>query len=233
MLPAHAQIVVTNTDVVVGDVLFLDTGDKVIADGLVISSQGLVIDEASLTGESDPIKKDADHDPWVRSGTAVNEGSGYVLITAVGTSSEWGKTMALVNEAGDEETPLQEQLTYVATQISKLGVLAAVICFLALFIKWLVVNKGFPVSKVKSARLPRMGGGRGGRCRAVVAVPDRQGTSNCCGCCCLWGADQRERPAAVPAVRHHHHRRVHPRGPAAGRDAHAGLLHEEDDERQQ
>jgi hypothetical protein len=46
------------------------TGDKVIADGLVVESLGLVIDEASLTGESDPIKKN-DDDPWVRSGTQV------------------------------------------------------------------------------------------------------------------------------------------------------------------
>lgn len=53
--------------------------------------QGLIIDEASLTGESDPIKKDAEQDPWVRSGTSVNEGSGKVLIVAVGFNSEWGE----------------------------------------------------------------------------------------------------------------------------------------------
>ncbi len=150
---------VPNTEVVVGDVMFLDTGDKIIADGIVIdaqvcvatearccsraawtmraqeangggpahfpvsgkrscittatpacipnNSQGLIIDEASLTGESDPIKKDADTDPWVRSGTTVNEGSGHMLVAAVGSNSEWGKTMALVSEAGDDETPLQ------------------------------------------------------------------------------------------------------------------------------
>ncbi|GLC40623.1 hypothetical protein PLESTM_001094100 [Pleodorina starrii] len=142
------QVLIPNTEVVVGDVLFLDTGDKVIADGIVIDSQGLVLDEASLTGESDPIKKDPVHDPWVRSGTTVNEGSGHVLVLAVGPHSEWGKTMALVSEAGDDQTPLQEQLTDVAAKVSKMGVLVAVVCFLALLIKWLIVNKGGDVKKI-------------------------------------------------------------------------------------
>ena len=63
---------VQNTEVVVGDIMFLDTGDKIIADGVLFKSQGLVVDEASLTGESDPIKKDPHHDPWCRSGTTVS-----------------------------------------------------------------------------------------------------------------------------------------------------------------
>ena len=58
----------SSEEVVVGDLLFLDAGDKVIADGVVVASQGLVIDEASLTGESDPIKKEP-------SGEALLEGS--------------------------------------------------------------------------------------------------------------------------------------------------------------
>lgn len=53
-----------------GDVLVLDTGDKVVADGLYISGHNLVIDEASLTGESDP-KKKSHEKPWLRSGTQV------------------------------------------------------------------------------------------------------------------------------------------------------------------
>jgi Ca2+-transporting ATPase len=58
-----------------------------------------------------------------------------MLVTAVGLNSEWGKTMTLVQSAGDDETPLQEQLANVATQVSKMGVLVAVVCFFALFIK--------------------------------------------------------------------------------------------------
>jgi magnesium-transporting ATPase (P-type) len=64
------QLVVKNTDIIVGDVLLLNTGDKIIADGILIESFSLVIDEASLTGESDPMKK-GPTDPWCRSGTQV------------------------------------------------------------------------------------------------------------------------------------------------------------------
>ncbi|KAL6763493.1 plasma membrane calcium-transporting ATPase [Haematococcus lacustris] len=142
------QMMVHNTSVVVGDLLFLDTGDKICADGLLVESQGIVIDEASLTGESDPIKKSAEHDPWCRSGTSVNEGSGHMLVTAVGPNSEWGKTMALVSEAGDDMTPLQEQLEDVATKISKAGVTVAIVCFFALLIKWLVETGGGDKDKI-------------------------------------------------------------------------------------
>jgi Ca2+-transporting ATPase len=63
---------VTNFDLVVGDVILLDQGDKIVADCIMFESHGLIIDEASLTGESDPIKKTLDKDPWIRSGTQVN-----------------------------------------------------------------------------------------------------------------------------------------------------------------
>ncbi len=65
---------VENVDLVVGDIYLLDTGDKVVADGVCFDSQGLIIDEASLTGESDPIKKTPEEDCWVRSGTQVSGG---------------------------------------------------------------------------------------------------------------------------------------------------------------
>jgi P-type Ca2+ transporter type 2C len=65
----------------------------------------------------------------------VNEGSGRVLVTAVGPDSEWGKIMATVNEAGSDETPLQEKLGTLAGTIGKVGFVVAVACFLALFIK--------------------------------------------------------------------------------------------------
>ncbi len=126
---------VTNHDIVVGDVIMLDAGDKVVADCLMFESHGLVIDEASLTGESDPIKKTLDQDPWIRSGTQVSEGSGKAIVIAVGESSEWGKTMALMEEAGEEQTPLQEKLEVVAGAIGKVGFAVAIVCFIALLIQ--------------------------------------------------------------------------------------------------
>lgn len=65
----------------------------------------------------------------------VTEGSGRVLVTAVGPNSTWGKTMALVSEAGDDETPLQQKLEVLAGAIGKVGFAVAICCFIAQLIK--------------------------------------------------------------------------------------------------
>lgn len=146
------NMIIKNTQVLVGDIMLLDAGDKVVADGYVTQSFGLTLDEASLTGESDPAKKTIENDPWVRSGTQVTEGSGRILITAVGQHSEWGRTMALVvGEVG--ETPLQEKLTVLASAIGKVGLVVAVVSFVVLMIRWIVENKGFPFSKFATGPL--------------------------------------------------------------------------------
>lgn len=71
MMRGGAQILVPNTEIVVGDVIILQTGDKITADGVVIGSHNMVVDEASLTGESEPIPK-GPKDPFCRAGTAVS-----------------------------------------------------------------------------------------------------------------------------------------------------------------
>ena len=65
------EVLVSNVEIVVGDLLVLDTGDKIVADGVAVESFGLVVDEASLTGESEPLAKGPKEDPWCRSGTQV------------------------------------------------------------------------------------------------------------------------------------------------------------------
>ncbi|EIE19492.1 calcium-translocating P-type ATPase [Coccomyxa subellipsoidea C-169] len=145
------QTMAKNTDIVVGDIMLLNTGDKIIADGIVTDSHGLVIDEASLTGESDPMHK-GDKDRWCRSGTQVTEGSGKMLVVAVGTESEWGRTMALVATEASP-TPLQDSLGVLATAIGKIGLTVGVVCFVVLFVRWLVQNKGFPVDQISEGPL--------------------------------------------------------------------------------
>ena len=81
-------------------------GDLLPADGVVLQSNDLKIDESSLTGESDQVKKGADCDPMVLSGTHVMEGSGKVVVTAVGINSQAGIIFALlgaVEEQADKE----------------------------------------------------------------------------------------------------------------------------------
>lgn len=66
-----SQVLVPNQQIVVGDVIILQTGDKITADGIVIESNNMVVDEASLTGESEPIKKGS-KDMFCRAGTTVS-----------------------------------------------------------------------------------------------------------------------------------------------------------------
>lgn len=78
------------------------------ADGVVIQSNDLKIDESSLTGETDLIKKSLKGDVMVFSGTHVMEGSGKMLVTAVGENSQTGVIMRLLG-ATDEKKPKRKK----------------------------------------------------------------------------------------------------------------------------
>ncbi|KAL5810528.1 hypothetical protein ACOSQ4_027096 [Xanthoceras sorbifolium] len=124
-------------DLVVGDIVHLSIGDQVPADGIFMSGHSLVIDESSLSGESEPVNI-YDEKPFLLSGTKVQDGSGKMLVTTVGMRTEWGKLMETLNEGGDDETPLQVKLNGVATIIGKIGLSFAVVTFLVLAIRFLV-----------------------------------------------------------------------------------------------
>lgn len=144
-------------DVLVGDVMHLGAGDLVPVDGIFITGHGVKCDESSATGESDLLKKTpADEvyaaleevakgghvdsiekmDPFIISGSKVNEGTGTFLVTAVGIYSSYGRiTMAMHTEQGD--TPLQKKLNKLADSIAWLGGGAALLLFIVLLIKFL------------------------------------------------------------------------------------------------
>lgn len=90
-------------EIVVGDICQIKYGDLLPADGILVQSNDLKIDESSLTGESDHVKKGESFDPIVLSGTHVMEGSGRVLVTAVGINSQSGIIMTLLGAAGEEK----------------------------------------------------------------------------------------------------------------------------------
>ncbi|BFZ08779.1 hypothetical protein BsWGS_11818 [Bradybaena similaris] len=89
-------------DLVVGDICQVKYGDLLPADGVIIQSNDLKVDESSLTGESDHVKKGENKDPMLLSGTHVMEGSGKMLVTAVGPNSQTGIIFALLNDASEE-----------------------------------------------------------------------------------------------------------------------------------
>ncbi|XP_057212333.1 plasma membrane calcium-transporting ATPase 3a isoform X3 [Triplophysa rosa] len=89
-------------EMVVGDFAQVKYGDLLPADGVLIQGNDLKIDESSLTGESDHVRKSVDKDPMLLSGTHVMEGSGKMVVTAVGVNSQTGIIFTLLG-AGDVE----------------------------------------------------------------------------------------------------------------------------------
>ena len=136
-------------ELVVGDVLKIAIGNIIPVDGVMVEGE-VQIDESSLTGESDLVKKQNEYEinknkskvqgkvisPIVFSGTSVKQGSGYMLVCAVGVNSHQGKTTLLMqNEGSNELTPLQEKLKVLADKISDFGLIAAIVIGFSIFFK--------------------------------------------------------------------------------------------------
>jgi Ca2+-transporting ATPase len=138
-------------DVTAGDVLHLEPGDAVPADGIFISGHGVKCDESSATGESDQMKKTSGTevqqrildgtatkklDPFIISGSKVLEGVGTYLVTSVGENSSYGKILMSL-QTDSEDTPLQVKLGKLANWIGGLGSGAAALLFFILLFRFL------------------------------------------------------------------------------------------------
>uniref|UniRef100_A0A6I8QNW9 Calcium-transporting ATPase n=1 Tax=Xenopus tropicalis TaxID=8364 RepID=A0A6I8QNW9_XENTR len=96
-------------DIVVGDIAQIKYGDLLPADGVLIQGNDLKIDESSLTGESDHVKKTLEKDPLLLSGTHVMEGSGKMVVTAIGVNSQTGIIFTLLGAGENEEEKEKEK----------------------------------------------------------------------------------------------------------------------------
>uniref|UniRef100_A0A672HH02 Calcium-transporting ATPase n=1 Tax=Salarias fasciatus TaxID=181472 RepID=A0A672HH02_SALFA len=96
-------------EIVVGDIAQIKYGDLLPADGVLIQGNDLKIDESSLTGESDHVKKTQEKDPMLLSGTHVMEGSGKMVVTAVGVNSQTGIIFTLLGGGEDDEDDEEEK----------------------------------------------------------------------------------------------------------------------------
>ncbi|XP_078075763.1 plasma membrane calcium-transporting ATPase 1-like isoform X1 [Mustelus asterias] len=96
-------------ELVVGDIAQVKYGDLLPADGVLIHGNDLKIDESSLTGESDHVKKGLERDPLLLSGTHVMEGSGRMVVTAVGVNSQTGIIFTLLGSGEEEEKKNKKQ----------------------------------------------------------------------------------------------------------------------------
>ena len=189
------QIVqIPGREVVPGDVVILEAGDSVCADGRLLECASLKCAESALTGESLPVEKDTeplsgetalgDRKNMVFSGSFVTYGRGRFLVTATGMDTEMGKIAQLLKNTEERKTPLQVSLDQFGR---KLSIIILVICAVLFGVSVLwrhenVMNAFlFAVALAVGVELPagggaELGGGAGGGCRR--------------GCCCLrWRGD--------------------------------------------
>ncbi|XP_058755663.1 calcium-transporting ATPase 10, plasma membrane-type-like isoform X2 [Vicia villosa] len=129
------RIEISIYDVVVGDVIPLNIGNQVPADGILITGHSLAVDESSMTGESKIVNKHS-KEPFLMSGCKVADGSGTMLVTAVGINTEWGLLMTSISEDTSEETPLQVRLNGLATFIGIAGLAVAIIVLVVLLARY-------------------------------------------------------------------------------------------------
>lgn len=145
MAAPHARVIrdgivreVPAAEVVPGDLLLLETGDAVCADGRVVESRSLKTEESALTGEALPVEKTSvgglpeetatgDRKNMVLAGGYVVYGKGKVLVTATGMDTEMGRIAAMLSHTSDSMTPLQKKLEQTGKQ---LGIGALAICAL-------------------------------------------------------------------------------------------------------
>lgn len=129
------KIEIDSKDVVKGDIIVLEAGDMIVADGRIINNYSLQVNESSLTGESTNVEKNdetitdevalADRKNMVFSGSLVTYGRAVVAVTGTGMDTEIGKIASLMNAAKEKKTPLQQSLDKFS---SRLAIIIMVIC---------------------------------------------------------------------------------------------------------
>ncbi|RID77881.1 hypothetical protein BRARA_A00753 [Brassica rapa] len=123
-------------DIVVGDIIPLNIGDQVPADGVLVAGHSFAVDESSMTGESKIVHKNSAKNPFLMSGCKVADGHGTMLVTGVGVNTEWGLLMASISEDNGGETPLQVRLNGVATFIGIVGLTVAGVVLFVLVVRY-------------------------------------------------------------------------------------------------
>ncbi|KAJ9154251.1 hypothetical protein P3X46_027607 [Hevea brasiliensis] len=127
-------------ELVVGDVVCLNIGDQIPADGLFVDGHSLQIDESSMTGESDHVEVNHDQNPFLFSGTKVADGYGRMLVTSVGMNTTWGEMMSHISRDTSEQTPLQARLNKLTSSIGKVGLAVAFLVLAVLLIRYFTGN---------------------------------------------------------------------------------------------
>lgn len=149
MLPSYVRVIrdgeeqkILAEDLVIGDIMLLEEGDKISADARLIEVSDLQVDQSTLTGESNPVRKIQDailKDDLTRAeisnlifaGTNVAEGNGKAVVIEIGMRTEFGKIANLTQNMKTEESPLQKELNRLTKQISIIAISFGVFFFVA------------------------------------------------------------------------------------------------------
>ncbi|MEJ2455130.1 MAG: cation-transporting P-type ATPase [Candidatus Thiodiazotropha sp.] len=159
------KILTDAKEVVPGDVIFVQEGDKICADGVIIESSQLLVDESIITGESEPVAKQAaedriDADMLAASGATVIKGHGRVLVTRTGRSTSIGAISELSQGVKQDYTPMQKELAYFVRKITYLALGIGLVFFAIGFLignpLWtnLIFAIGIIVANVPEGLLP-------------------------------------------------------------------------------
>ena len=186
------KVEIPSAKVVPGDILYLEAGDLVVADGRILENYSLQVNESSLTGESANVDKSdgtlhsdcalADRANMVYSSGLVTYGRAVVLVTATGMDTEIGKIAALMNATKEKKTPLQVSLDQFGSRLAMaIMVICALVFLLSLYRKMPVLaSLMFAVALAVAACGGRPGasggpaGGGGGPSRSRVTCSGAQ-----------------------------------------------------------
>lgn len=136
-------------DIVVGDIVVLSTGDKIPADGIIVSGS-LSVDESSINGETREAHKYCDNDHnFLFKGTVVYSGEGIMCVKKVGDNTFYGE-IALELQDKQPDSPLKLRLRDLAQSISKLGYIGAVLVSFSYLFNVVVIDNGFVLSSIVS-----------------------------------------------------------------------------------
>lgn len=137
-------ITIQASDIVPGDIVILESGDRIPADGSLLMAENLTIDESLLTGESIPVEKSASVDKesqikiykqnYVFMGTLVVNGRGKMIVEKIGMDTEMGKIAGMIDDIDDKQTPLQKRLDFLGKQLVMICLaICAVVAVLGVF----------------------------------------------------------------------------------------------------
>jgi len=140
VIRANQELQIVGENLVPGDIIVLQEGDKISADARLLNSSDLQVDQSTLTGESNPVRKN--HDPILRegltrseipnlifTGTSVSSGTAKAVVVTTGMETEFGKIANLTQTMKEELSPLQKELDILTKQVSMMALSVGVLFF--------------------------------------------------------------------------------------------------------